>query len=234
MIRQLAFDLPGAPLRHRRADFFPSPANQPALTAIDAWQGWPGGKMLLFGPKGAGKTHLACIWAEMAGATLITASALPNADLRTLARTPIAVEDADHIAGDPAAEAALFHLHNLALPHNHLLITAATPPRDWGLALPDLQSRLQAAAVTHLSPPDDGLLSAVLIKLFADRQINVTPPLISYLVNRMDRSLSCAQDMVARLDATALALGRPVTRALAADLFPQGPDADSLDSTPNG
>lgn len=234
MTRQLVFDLPGAPIRRARADFFPSAANQPALTAIDAWQGWPGGKMLLLGPEGAGKTHLACIWADMAGARMIAATALPGADLPTLASAPIAVEDADHIAGNPAAEAALFHLHNLALPHQHLLITAATPPRDWGIALPDLQSRLQAAAVTHLAPPDDALLSAVLIKLFADRQINVTPPLIRYLVNRMDRSIACAQDLVERLDKAALALGRPVNRALAADLLPKDGAADSLDSTPNG
>lgn len=233
MAHQLAFDLPGAPIRRSRADFFTSPANQQALAAIDAWQDWPGRKMLLVGPEGAGKTHLARIWAEIAGATLIEAAALAATDLAFLARAPVVVEDAQLIAGNVAAETALFHLHNLAAPAHHLLITAMTPPRDWGLALPDLQSRLQAAALTTLAPPDDALLSAVLIKLFADRQIIVSPQLITYLVNRMDRSIAAAQDIVERLDAVALALGRPVNRALAANLFPQSQGADCLDTIAN-
>lgn len=230
MTHQLAFDLPGAPTRRSRADFFTSPANLQALAAIDAWQAWPGHKMLLVGPRGSGKTHIARIWAEMAGATIIQATALAATDLESLARAPVVVEDAEYIAGDGDAESALFHLHNLATPSHHLLITAATPPRDWGLGLPDLQSRLQAAPLTTLAPPDDALLSAVLIKLFADRQIIVSPQLITYLVNRMDRSISTAQDMVARLDAAALALGRPVSRALAASLFPHDPGTAGLDS----
>ncbi len=219
MIRQLAFNLPTREA-FRREDFFPSAANAEALAAIDGWQNWPAGKMLLIGPAGSGKTHLAHLWAEGADANLIGGYELQAANLPVLAAVgAVAVQDADQIAGNLAAETALFHLHNLLAGEGRLLITAATPPRDWGLRLPDLQSRLQATAITHLHAPDDALLSAVLIKLFADRQITVPPNLIPYLVQRMDRSIAAARDLVAALDARALALGRPVTRALAADLL---------------
>lgn len=234
MFRQLALDLPRIPMRSR-ADLFTSPANLPALAAVEDWQNWPGGKMLLVGPEGSGKTHIAHIWADSAAATLVSASYLAEADLPSLACAPVAIEDADRIAGNLAAEAALFHLHNLALPEGRLLITAASPPRDWGLTLPDLQSRLQAAPLTRLSPPDDALLSAVLIKLFADRQIAVSPNLIAYLLNRMDRSIAVAQDIVAKLDAASLALGRPVSRSLAAALLaPEQTSLEFLDKPPNG
>lgn len=127
------------------------------------------------------------------------------------------VEDADQIG---QAEAQLFHLHNLVTSTGGaLLLTAATPPRDWGLQLPDLLSRLQAAPIARLEAPDEGLLSAVLIKLFADRQLAVAPNLIPYLVSRMPRSVGAARALVAALDAAALALGRPVTRALAAEIL---------------
>ncbi|MEY4698191.1 MAG: hypothetical protein RIT14_2619 [Pseudomonadota bacterium] len=225
MTRQLAFDLP-ALTAFRREDFFVSPANATALAALDGWQGWPGGKMLIIGPRGSGKTHLAHLWAAEVGAALVTGAALSGADLPALAaQGAVAVEDAEATAGDPAAEAAFFHLHNLVTPAGRLLVTAATPPRDWGLTLPDLASRLQAAPVTRLDAPDDALLSAVLIKLFADRQITVPPSLIPYLVARMERSIGAARALVAALDARALAEGRPVTRQLAADL---------LDSQPTG
>lgn len=219
MIGQLAFDLP-LQQAFRRADFFASPASAAGLAAVDGWRDWPGGKMLLVGPSGSGKTHLAHIWAEGAGAQLIAAADLAQADLPALAATgAVCVEDAEGLAGQPLAETALFHLHNMLLPAGRLLITAASPPRDWGLGLPDLHSRMQAAALTRLQAPDDALLSAVLIKLFADRQITVPPNLIAYLVSRMERSIAAARDMVAALDARALAAGRPVTRALAAEML---------------
>lgn len=217
MSLQLAFDLPSGEA-FRRADFFVSDANAQALAAVEAWRDWPGGKLVLVGPEGAGKTHLAHVWAEMAGAEVISAAKLPEVDLHHLAQRPVAVENAHRIAGDAQAEVALFHLHNL-LAGRGLLVTAISPPRDWGLGLPDLLSRMQAAGVAQLDPPDDMLLSAVLIKLFADRQIVVPPNLIAYLVSRMDRSFAAAREWVKFLDARALALGRPVTRALAAEVL---------------
>ncbi|MDB5660071.1 MAG: Chromosomal replication initiator DnaA [Cypionkella sp.] len=217
MSRQLAFDLPSGEA-FRRADFFVSEANKQALTAVEAWRDWPEGKLLLVGPEGAGKTHLAHVWAEMAGAEVVSAAKLIDADLHDLAEGPVAIENADRIAGDAEAEVALFHLHNL-LAGKGLLVTATTPPRDWGLRLPDLLSRMQAASVAQLDPPDDMLLSAVLIKLFADRQIVVAPNLISFLVSRMDRSFAAAREWVKFLDARALALGRPISRALAAEVL---------------
>ncbi len=219
MIKQLVFDLPVAE-GYARADFFTSPATAQALAAIDGWRDWPDGKMLLIGPKGAGKTHLARIWADMAGAVIVPGADLAAVDVPGLAAmSAVCVENAEAIAGNPAAETALFHLHNMVLPAGRLLITAATPPRDWGLTLADLQSRLQAAAVALVPSPDDALLSAVLVKLFADRQIAVPPNLIAYLVSRIERSIASARSVVAELDAVALTQRRPVTRALAAELL---------------
>jgi chromosomal replication initiation ATPase DnaA len=217
--RQLALDLPSREARGRE-HYVVSPANALVLAALDGWRGWPQGRMLLVGPVGAGKTHLAHVWAADSGARLVAASALPAADLAALATGPLAVEDAELAAGDPAAETALFHLCNLAAARRlPLLLTADRPVRDWGLRLPDLQSRLTAVAVTRVDPPDDALLTAVLLKLFADRQIAVTPALIGYLLARMDRSFAAARALVAALDARALAEGRPVSRALAAGLL---------------
>ncbi|MDZ4095767.1 MAG: DnaA/Hda family protein [Paracoccaceae bacterium] len=223
MIRQLAFDLPGLPALGR-ADYCVSATNAVALAAVEGWRDWPQGKMVLAGPAGAGKTHLACIWAAATGAVMMDARALAQADIAALgAQAAVVVEDCDGLAGDAPGQEALFHLHNLlAAQGAPLLLTAATPPRDWGVTLPDLASRMQAAALTRLTAPDDALLSAVLIKLFSDRQITVAPVLISYLVARMDRSFEAARALVAALDAEALARGVAVTRQLAASLLDKG------------
>lgn len=216
MTRQLAFDLPGREAM-TRADFFVTPANATALRAVEAWQDWPGRKLMLVGPEGAGKSHLARIWATGADAVVLDAAALAGAELPGLQGRAVVVEDADRIT--VAAEAALFHLHNLATASGALLLTARTPPRDWGLSLPDLISRMQATPIAQLEAPDDALLSAVLVKLFADRQVVVAPNLIPYLVSRMPRSIGAARALVAALDTRALSLGRPITRMLAGEVL---------------
>lgn len=224
MTRQLTLDLPLREARGRD-DFFVSPANALALAALDGWQGWPGGKAVLAGLPGSGKTHLAHVWATGTGARIVNATALPATGLPALAASAVVVEDAERIGGNASAEDALFHLHNLmAAARLPLLVTAAAPPRDWGLRLPDLASRMQAAALIRLDPPDDALLHAVLAKQFADRQIAVPPTLIDWLVPRMTRSLDAARQVVAALDARALAEGGPITRQMAADWL----EGDSL------
>lgn len=215
MIRQLAFDLPGREAM-TRADFFVSPSNALALQAVDGWRDWPGRKLLLVGPEGAGKTHLAQIWATSAEAVILAADRLADDGLEPLEGRAVVVEDVDRIG---AGEAALFHLHNMATGSGALLMTARTPPRDWGLVLPDLISRMQSTQIAHLEAPDDALLSAVLVKLFADRQVVVPPNLIPYLISRMPRSVGAARGLVSALDARALAAGRPITRALAGEVL---------------
>jgi len=188
---------------------------------VEDWQAWPAAKLALIGPAGAGKTHLAHVWAAHAAAAIVAAEDLAGADIADLAaRGRVVVEDADRVAGDARLETMLFHLHNLTLQGGgRLLLTSRMAPNRWPLALPDLASRMQATPIATLGEPDDPLLSAVLVKLFADRQIAVPPALINYLVRRMERSLAAASALVDRLDAHALAEGRAVTRALAAELL---------------
>lgn len=224
-MRQLAFDLP-APPALRREDFLPAPSNALALRSVDGWRRWPGGKLALVGPPGSGKTHLAHIWAAQAGAVLLPGGALAGADIARLAAGGrVAVEDASDAAGDPGSERALLHLHNLLLAEGgRLLLTDVAAPARWAVGLPDLASRLAATPTAPLEPPDDTLLAAVLVKLFADRQLSVPAALIPWLVSRMERSLAAARDLVARVDARALAEGRPVNRALAAAVLDTAPD----------
>ena len=224
MPRQLTFDLP-VRASLGRGDFFVSEANALALARMEAHQTWPNGKLVLTGPEGAGKTHLAHVWAAEAGARLITTAELGALDVGAV-KTPMVVDDADRTR--PEDEATLFHLHNHLAAHGlPLLLTARLAPSRWPTVLADLRSRMEAAEVARIDAPDDALLSAVLMKLFHDRQIGVTPPTIAWLTTHMDRSFSEAQRVVARLDAEALAEGRAVTRDLAQRVLDNSPKTGS-------
>src|SRR6056297_3620130 len=164
MARQLVFDLPSRP-SHARGDFFVSPANADAVAFIDRPEDWPNGRLTLIGPEGAGKTHLAHVWAAQSGARVVAARDIAEDDTPDLSEAAaLAVEDVPRIAGDRAAETRLFHLHNaLAARGAPLLLTARAPAARWPLVLPDLASRMAQAGQLALAPPDDALLCAVMV-----------------------------------------------------------------------
>jgi len=215
--RQLAFVLPHAESL-TRDNFLEGPANAAGLALVDAWPGWPNRIMLLVGPEGSGKSHLATIWAEQAGARSISAHALTAATVPgALATGALVLED---LKSPDIDERALFHLINLAREDEaFVLITARVSPSAFEIELRDLRSRLRAVPTVSLLPPDDQLFRALIVKFCADRQLAVDETVVSYLATRIERSYAAARQAVELLDTEALRLGRPVTRALAAELL---------------
>lgn len=215
--RQLAFALPHAESL-TRDNFLEGPANAAALALIERWPDWPNRIMLLVGEEGSGKSHLASIWAEQSGARSIPAHALTPASVPSaLVTGALVVEDLKPEGFD---ERALFHLMNLAREDAaFVLITARLLPSAYEIELRDLRSRLRAVPVVSLAAPDDLLFRALIVKFCADRQLAVDESLVGYLAGRIERSYAAARQAVERLDSEALRLGRPVTRALAAEML---------------
>ncbi len=201
-----------------REDFLAGPSNAAALALIESWPDWPDRMMALVGPEGSGKTHLASIWAESAGARVLTAKLLEHGNLpAALATGALVLEDLEPAGLD---EPALFHLINLAREQRaYVLITARAAPTIFPVTIHDLASRLRAIPVVTLYAPDDALLRSLIVKLAADRQIAMDETLVGYLANRIERSFAAARAAVTRLDEEAMRQHRPVTRALAAELF---------------
>ena len=213
--RQLAFDLP-IDSRHGVEDFLIGPSNETAYALVESWPQWPEAWLRLVGPAGAGKTHLAAIWAKRAHAWSVPATDVVDANVAHLVSGgALVVEDCDRGLRD---EAALFHLMNaIKARGGHLLLTAREPPDAWGLRVPDLLSRLRLAPHATIEPPDDALLRALLVKLFIDRQLVVDTGLIEMLAQRMERSCAAARALVDIIDKLSLERGRRVTRALATE-----------------
>jgi chromosomal replication initiation ATPase DnaA len=200
-----------------REDIIIGKSNRAAVEIIDLWPAWPSPVVVLAGPIGSGKTHLARAWAAKAGALPLISTEIASFPASSQA---FLIED---IGEERLNETALFHLVNsVRQQEGSLLLTSRLRPASWNIDLPDLKSRLQAATVVEIAEPDDALLLSVLAKLFADRQVIVEPNVSEYLVTRMERSFSEAVRIVALLDALALEKKARITRALAASIFSAG------------
>lgn len=208
-MQQLPLNLPLRP-RQAREDFVEGRANRTALQLIDLWPDWKASLAIIWGPQGSGKTHLASVWLEKSRGLRLVDDDWTAPELSA----NLLIEDADARKPD---ETAFFHALNEARQAGKsVLITARSLPASWDLSLPDLISRLAAATIVELEEPDDALLSAVLAKHFADRQLAVEATVIAFLVSRMERSLASAAAIVDRLDQLSLERQTRISRALAA------------------
>ena len=223
--RQLALEFDYRPAL-ARSDFLISDCNRAAFQAACEVTLGRAGQLILTGPEGSGKTHLAAIWAAASGAAVLGASALTDKTVEALMEGGAAVlEDVHEAAADRECERLVFHALNLAAAHGtRLLLTGRKAPTRWGVVTPDLASRLSAQPHIAIGPPDDELLSKILDKLFSDRQISASADAIRFLVPRMERSFAAAARIVQDLDGRALAERRAITRNLVREVYETEPD----------
>ncbi|NMG38701.1 hypothetical protein GRZ55_05530 [Chelativorans sp. ZYF759] len=213
--RQLPLDLANTD-RQAREDLVVGASNEAAVALIDRWPDWPAPVVVLAGPSGSGKSHMGAVWRERSGAAILAPRKIGEAALEAVLQGPVFLDDADAEGLD---EEGLFHLINAVRgAGTHLLMTARRFPVSWPVGLADLQSRLKAAALVEIGEPDDALLCAIMAKLFADRQVEVEPHVIDFIVRRIERSLATAIAVVDRLDRLALERKSRISRALAGEV----------------
>lgn len=214
--RQLPLDLGHQP-GYSRDELIVTPSNAAAVALIDQWPEWPAGFMIMAGPHGSGKSHLASIWADKSEALIVDSMIEGEIENAARANSNVLI---DGIGDQHLDEKALFHLINATREASRqLLITSRRWPSQWPVTLPDLMSRIKSAPMVEISEPDDDLLSGVITKLFADRQIAVDNLIVRFLVSRIERSLATAQNIVARIDRAALEQRVRVTRQLASSVL---------------
>ena len=196
----------------RREDFMVSSCNAEAFKMIDVWPNWWSQGLVIYGPRGCGKSHLAHLFVEK----VKSLSAKPLAvgiydakqiNMRCVKR--IAEENQsiviENLSANVHAE-ALFHLFNLFnVDGKYMLWTAETAPSRMKFKLNDLQSRLNMLPSVEIFEPDDVMLQTLIVKLCADRQLAISPEILNYIVANARRSFAYIRDLIEEIDAISLA-----------------------------
>ncbi|MFQ5535640.1 MAG: hypothetical protein ACE5EM_12560 [Sphingomonadales bacterium] len=217
---QLALELPHRP-GFSYDDLLLAPSNEEAAMWIDRWPDWPGHALALHGPEGCGKTHLAHVWQEATGARVIDGRDLDTPGIVARLEPGQCVALENFPAG--GSEVTLFHLFNWTKEQGgYLLLTGRQPPARWDVQLKDLRSRLRGLHAVALGAPDDAMLRAILVKLFADRQLIVSEEILNYLLTRIERTFVGAEAAVRAIDRLALAEKRRITVPLARVALEEG------------
>ena len=207
---------------HDVESFIVAPSNQHAFDWIGRWPNWLFSALVLVGPAGCGKTHLASLWQSNSHAAWVDLATvgIEQAAALTAGGTPILVEDCDRVLDETQAERRLLQLYNLAKAGgSRLLLTARRPPSQWRLELPDLESRLNSAMVVAIEPADDELLRSVAAKLFEDKQIGVREEVVAYLLARCERTVASVAQAVETLNTVSKERQRPITVPMAREVL---------------
>lgn len=199
-IRQIPLDLTPAP-DFSFDSYIEAPSNQGALNVVRAWPAWPAPAILLLGPEGVGKTHLGEAWLTASHGVF-----LDDAHTRT--------------------EEELFGFINRALRSEipGLLLASRVPPSDWGVSLPDLQSRLSAMPKIELFEPDDESLRPITRALFQQRGREVTTDVVDYLLKYSDRSVPALRAIIREIDEAASSEKVDVTKVFAGKVLRENMD----------
>ncbi len=206
----------------RPADTSPSafaraPANEAAMRLVEQWPDWPAPVVCIAGPAHAGKSHLAVIWAERAGAKAVHLADLSIAQIEGGLARPLWVNRTGDEAFD---EGALLHAVNMTREEGStMLLTARKAPSKWKVALPDLASRLNAVPIAEIGPPDEVLIEAILTKRLTDLGVEAEPATLRFLLARMERSYRAVHLVAGALGRRTLAAQQRATVPIAAEVL---------------
>lgn len=206
------------------ANYYPG-ANAAALGYVerlcDADAGWTENLIYLWGNAGVGRSHLlqaACLRFEQLGEPALylplgEVAALGPELLDNLEQYElVCLDDLDAIAGQADWEEALFHLFNrLRDAGRRLLLAAGAPPRELGIELPDLQSRLSLSLVFQLQElADEDKLRALQLRA-SRRGLHLTDEVGRFILTRGARSMNALFDLLEQLDQASLQAQRKLT-----------------------
>jgi DnaA family protein len=191
-------------------DTFYAVGNDATVKALQQFVQGEGEKLLyVYGPAGAGKTHLLKAVATQSHATLLSGEALDLSLIKADAQCVI-IDDIDAALG--LHSTALFNLFNHIKDHNlQLLVSASTPPQQLNGPLNDLQSRLQSMLVLPVNSLSEDDISQAIVTQAHAQGLALPAEVLTFLMKRIARDMSVFSAVVTVLSEASMIEQRKLT-----------------------
>ena len=205
---QLTFKFPFSK-KYYEQDYYVSSNNYSAFKLIDGWPDWPGKWLNIFGERGSGKTYLSKILKnKIKKSKLISANKINNNIIKDLNSLDcLIIEDFNNNID----ETLLYTIFNHSKQQeNYILINSLNSIKNLNFNLKDLKSRINSFVFIGIGLPTDDILRVLITKTLSDKQVNISPKLIDYILNNVDRSYKKMSKFIKEVDELSLSTGKSI------------------------
>ena len=205
---QLTFKFPFSK-KYYEQDYYVSSNNYSAFKLIDGWPDWPGKWLNIFGERGSGKTYLSKILKnKIKKSKLISANKINNNIIKDLNSLDcLIIEDFN----SNIDETLLYTIFNHSKQQeNYILINSLNSIKNLNFNLKDLKSRIDSFVFIGIGLPTDDILRVLITKTLSDKQVNISPKLIDYILNNVDRSYKKMSKFIKEVDELSLSTGKSI------------------------
>ena len=205
---QLTFRFPFSK-KYYDQDYYVSTNNFSSFKLIDDWPNWPGKWLNIYGEKGSGKTHLSKILEnKIKKSRIVSANKINNNILQDLNILDcLIIEDFNNNIDEKLLYTIFNHSKQL---DNYVLINSLKSLKDLNFNSKDLKSRINSFIFIGIELPTDDILRVIITKTLSEKQINISPKLIDFIINNVDRSYQKMFKFIKEVDHLSLSTGKSI------------------------
>jgi chromosomal replication initiation ATPase DnaA len=201
MKEQIVFKFPDKSFYYEE-DFCIGENNYEAYKLIKEWPNWTFKGINIYGPKKSGKSYLTKIFSDKTGSKVFEGGSINKDNLNLILNQKVLIIEHIELFNDEVFFQTI--LNDFISKNKFIYLTSNKLAGSISFKLKDLISRLNSLVAVVITNPSDDLFSQILMKMLSDKQINITPKEVNFILKNIERSYDAASKFVKNLDELSL------------------------------
>jgi chromosomal replication initiation ATPase DnaA len=198
---QIVFKFPDKSFYYEE-DFCIGENNYEAYKLIKEWPNWTFKGINIYGPKKSGKSYLTKIFSDKTGSKVFEGGSINKDNLNLILNQKVLIIEHIELFNDEVFFQTI--LNDFISKNKFIYLTSSKLAGSISFKLKDLISRLNSLVAVVITNPSDDLFSQILTKMLSDKQINITPKEVNFILKNIERSYDAASKFVKNLDELSL------------------------------
>ena len=198
---QIVFKFPDKSFYYEE-DFCIGENNYEAYKLIKEWPNWTFKGINIYGPKKSGKSYLTKIFSDKTDSKVFEGGSINKDNLNLILNQKVLIIEDIELFNDEVFFQTI--LNDFISKNKFIYLTSSKLAGSISFKLKDLISRLNSLVAVAITNPSDDLFSQILTKMLSDKQINITPKEVNFILKNIERSYDAASKFVKNLDELSL------------------------------